>query len=396
VRAEFDCVIVGGGLVGTTAAVLLGKRGLSVAVLERRAKPTNATLNTDVRALVLAPASFRILEEAGLWSALTPLAEPIRHIRVQQRGRFGSVRLNADDAGLTALGYACPGDGLLQAQVAAAEAALGDAFHWATSYVSHTSGSDRVTVSAESNGQTFHFESRLLIAADGAESDVRRIANIDVERFDYQQQAIVSNLDTSAPLAHTAFERFTSAGPLALIPRGGASYVAVQVLDDESAMHAIAQPNDDYLKDLEIRFGGQLGTFSNLGPRHRHALVRRRALHIIAPRVALIGNAANTVHPNAAQGLNLGLRDAYALSQSIADRDPGAIETLERYVAYRTRDHASTLRTTDLLAQAFRSPLAAVACARGAAMAATAYVSPLRRRLIVEASGLGALARMHR
>lgn len=375
-------------------AVLLKRRGLSVALLERRAKPTLVSLNTDVRALVLAPASVRILEEAGLWPALVPLAEPIRHIRVQQRGRFGSVRLNAADVGRPALGYACPGDGLLQALVAAAEAALGDAFHWATSYVGHDSNPNRVLLSAESNGQTIHFESRLLIAADGAESGVRRGASITVERFDYQQQAIVANLHASAPLSYTAFERFTSAGPLALIPRGGASYVAVQCLDDESAMHAMAQSDDDYLADLEIRFGGQLGTFSNLGPRHRHALLRRRAAHIIAPRVALIGNAANTVHPNAAQGLNLGLRDAYGLSQAIADRDPGATETLDRFVAHRTRDHASTMRVTDLLAQTFRSPLAAVACVRGAALAATAYLAPLRRRLIVEASGLGALARM--
>lgn len=388
-------MIVGAGLVGATAATLLARHGLKVALLERRAAPVAGALDTDVRALVLAPASVQVLEQAGLWSAIAPQAETIETIHVQERGRYGALRMTAGEAGLDALGWACPADGLLQTLVTGAQQTPGVVLSWATRYVSHRLGDEQMLVSAVRNGVTETFSARLLVAADGAESDVRGAAGIGAGVFDYTQDAIVANVAVSAPQPHTAFERFTSRGPLAMIPRGDARYVAVQCLDQACAERACALSDSEYLALLARRFGTRLGALSDLGPRRRHALKRRQAAAITAPHLVLVGNAANTVHPNAAQGLNLGLRDAAALARVLeSGADPGAVETLSRYQALRQRDHANTVGFTDALAQAFRSPLGLVGCARRTALAAAACLPPLRHRLIVEASGLAALARM--
>ncbi len=394
--AEYDCVIVGAGLVGAAAAVLLAGRGFRVALLERRASPLKDALNADVRALVLAPSSVDVLEDAGMWSGIAARAEAIETIHIQERGSFGAVRLTAHEVGLRALGWACPADGLLQTLRAGAEANPNVTVHWATRYLGHHVSDDHMVITAEYDGASATFSARLLIGADGAESEVRSAAGIGADVFDYAQEAIVANVTVSAPQPRTAFERFTTRGPLALIPRGGAQYVAVQCLDTTAAEHAFELLDADYLALLTRRFGARLGSFTALGPRHRHALKRRRAAAIVGPRLVLIGNAANTVHPNAAQGLNLGLRDVAALAHVLEPgADSGAPAVLTRYRTLRKRDQANTVAFTDMLAQTFRSPLGLVACARRTALALAAGVSPLRHRLIVEASGLAALARLH-
>lgn len=389
-------MVVGAGLVGATLALGLARAGRRVVVLEQRPPPAAGGTPRDMRGLVLAPASVELLERLGAWSALRPLATPIRHIEVSERGRFGTVRLAAAEAGLEALGWACPADHLLETLAGAAAEALGAAWHGHSRYRAHVVENDGVSVHADGPGGPLELRARLLVGADGAESSVRTAAGIGLDVHVYGQTAIVANLAVAAPRADTAFERFTRRGPIAFIPRGGARYVSVQCLDDATAADALALDDQAYLALLERRFGRRLGALSALGPRHAHALVRRRAERLGAPRLALVGNAAHTVHPNAAQGLNLGLRDVAALLEALAQApDAGAPAVLDTYAAARVADCRRVLGFTDLLAQAFTSPLVPVGMARHAAMALLGCAPPLRRWLVEQASGLAVLPRGH-
>ena len=395
VQPEFDCVIVGAGLVGTTTAVALARTGCKVALVEQRPQRDPAEPDADVRALVLSPASARILDAFGLSSGLHGHTHPIEHIHVSDRGGFGSMRLSAAEVGLPALGWSCPADFLLQQSTAAARAALGERLYWSTRFVDCAMHATHVEIEVERAGQTVSLTTRLVIGADGAGSQVRAALGLAVERFDYGQTAVVANVAAERPEPACAFERFTGRGPIAMIPCGGRRYVSVQCLEHDAAAEAAALAAGPYVEMLARRFGTRLGALSEPGPRRAHALVRQRARTLVAGRGVVLGNAANTVHPNAAQGLNLGLRDAYALTQCLAGAtDAGEPARLARYARARVRDHRLTSGFTDVLAQSFRSPLFSVTLGRRVALTLAELSPSLKRRFVWEASGLAALARM--
>lgn len=385
--------MVGAGLVGTACALALVRAGRTVILIE--ARPAAPEPTGDARALVLAPASLAVLGELGLWGALAHRAHAITAILVSDRGGVLRAELDAASAGLDALGYACPADWLLHVQDAHAQEALGARFLRGAVYQGHRAGDDAVDVDyLDADGATRTARCALVVGADGGESAVRAGLGIDVERYDYGQSAVIAPIEVEQPVAGMAFEHFTSEGPLALIPQGGARYVSVQCLESARADAALAAGDAAYGAMLERRFGTRLGTIRVCGPRRAHALARQRARAITAPRAVLIGNAANTMHPNGAQGLNLGLRDVAALVHHVgASGDAGAPAVLDAYAAARTRDQRRTVGFTDLLAQGFRSPLGLVRGARRLALAALAACPPLKRALILEASGLAALAR---
>lgn len=394
-RPEFDCVIVGAGLVGAATATALSRQGLRVAVIEKRSRPVGRPgLNSDLRALVLSVSSQRILAHIGIWDRLSPHANRIRHIHVTDRGGFGAVRLDAGEAGLEALGWACPAGVLLHELLGAARDHLGEDLAWSTEFDGFDIHSDRVTVNATGRDGALRMVTRLLIGADGGDSVVRGALGIEIDAFDYAQTAIVADVEVEYPRADTAYERFTRQGPLAMIPLGGHRYVSVQCLDLESGAAALELDDGAYLAQLQRRFGWRLGEIADLGARRSHALWQRRARSLDAPRAVIIGNAANTVHPNAAQGLNLGLRDVAALALALSARpDPGDSLTLQTYAASRKADHARTSFLTDLLARSFRSSSSAVTAGRRVAMAVAEFVPVLKHRLITEATGLTVLAR---
>ncbi|MCZ6665456.1 MAG: FAD-dependent oxidoreductase, partial [Gammaproteobacteria bacterium] len=365
-RPEFDCVIVGAGLVGAATATALSRQGLRVAVIEKRSSPAEQpAVNSDLRALVLSVASQRILAHIGVWDRLSPHANRIRHIHVTDRGGFGAVRLDAGEAGLDVLGWACPADVLLHELLGAARDRLGEDLSWSTEFDGFDIHSDHVTVNAAGRNGASILSTRLLIGADGSDSDVRGALGIDIDAFDYAQAAIVANVEVECPREDTAYERFTRQGPLAMIPLGGRRYVSVQCLDLASGAAALELADGAYLAQLQRRFGWRLGEIADLGARRSHALWRRRARSLDAPRAVIIGNAANTVHPNAAQGLNLGLRDVSALALALSARpDPGDSLMLQTYARSRKADHARTSFLTDLLAKTFRSNSLAVTVGR--------------------------------
>ncbi len=393
-RPDCDCLVVGAGLVGSIAALTLAGRGLRVAVAERRGAPAQVS-GADVRALVLSAASVRILEDLGVWPRLAAQATAVREIRVSERGAFSRVTLSADDIGVPALGWTCAADALLAAFNAAVEEHRGITVHWGRRVSALTAAAAAADVALDGDGSVTGITARLVVGADGADSTVRGAAGIGLDRLSYGQQAVVAAVTVERPREYTAFEHFTRRGPLALLPVGGARYVSVQCLDEAAAGAALALDDADYCAMLERRSGGRVGRFSAPGPRRAHALVRQRARSLVAPRTVLIGNAANTVHPNGAQGLNLGLRDVAALAAALdGAADAGAESVLAAYGASRRGDQRAVGAFTHALAQGFTSGLPGIACARRAALALAATATPLRRHLLREASGLAALARI--
>ncbi len=350
----------------------------------------------DARALVLSTASVDILTQLELWPRLAPHATPIRHIRVSDRGGCGALTLSAADGGLEYLGWACPADVLLYELRAAAIASLGENVCWSTAYASHQARADHVEIHLQRGVETRSVRAALVIGADGNRSSLRNACGIKTDGYDYGQHALVAAVVAERPVEHTAFEHFTREGPLALIPCGGAHYVSVQCLHESRALAALTLDDESYGALLERRFGTRLGHLTVTGARRAHALVRQRARRIVAPRAVLIGNAANTMHPNAAQGLNLGLRDVATLAACLAaraDRDAGEMTLLDRYAAARAPDHRRTVGFTDLLAQGFRSRLWPLTLTRRLVMTLSDLSPATKQRFIQEASGLVALAR---
>ncbi len=389
---EFDAVVIGAGLVGSSAALALHRAGRSVLLFDPSPPPLAPA--GDARALVLSLASVEILTELGLWARVAPHATPIRHVRVSDRGGFGALELDAADGGLESLGWACPADILLYELRTAVVATLGVDACWSTRYSGHHVYPDRVEIELQHGDETRRVQAALLIGADGNRSPVRVACSIETDGYDYGQHALVAKVAVERPAEHTAFEHFTRQGPLAMIPCGGALYVSVQCLNETRAMAALTLDAGAYGAELERRFGARLGRITVQGARRAHGLVRQRARQVIAPRTVLIGNAANTMHPNAAQGLNLGLRDVATLAAGLgAAGDAGEPVLLERYAAARAPDHRRSVGFTDLLAQGFRSRLWPLTVTRRLALTLADLSPATKQRFIHEASGLAALAR---
>lgn len=390
---DCDVVVIGAGLVGSSAALALHRAGRSVLLLDPAPAPRQAPAG-DARVLVLSAASVEILTALGLWAPLALHAMPIRHIRVSERGSCGALLLNATDGGLDTLGWACPADLLLHTLRTAVDAALGERACWATRYSGHRSNANRVEVEWQHGDETHSVRAGLLVGADGHRSAVRLACAIKTDGYDYGQHALIAKIVVEHPVADTAFEHFTRAGPLAFIPCGGAQYVSVQCLPETRALTALHWDDDAYGAELERRFGARLGRIHVTSARRAHGLVRQRARQIIAPRTVLIGDAANTLHPNAAQGLNLGLRDVATLAACVGTAsDAGVATLLASYAAARRPDHRRILAFTDLLAQGFRSRLWPLRVTRRVVLGVADLSLLTKQGFIHEASGLAALAR---
>ena len=340
-----DVLIRGAGPVGCALALALRGSGLRVALLEA------ASASPAFRPLALSYASRLILERLGAWSGLA--VTPIDRILVSQAGSFGRTRLDAADAGVPALGYVTDYAGLL-AQLRA-----------------------KVQTTTEAAA------ARCIVHAEGAPQDAAGKR--------YAQDAIVALVHAEPPSTATAFERFTPEGPLALLPLAG-RYALIWSMRPERAERLMAASEADFLRELNTVAGVAMGR----GTRVEKRAVQPLALKVRGARVeaneVYIGNAAQTLHPVAGQGLNLGLRDAWDLAQALARApDPAAPATLARFAAQRRLDAGATIRMTDFLAAGFAGDNALLRAARGAALTAL-DIFPAPRRFFARRMIFGAAA----
>lgn len=392
-----DIAIVGGGPVGLALASQLLRTTPWRITLIDAATPARAA--RDPRAIALSHGSRQLLEQIGAWPVP---AQPIEHIHVSQRGRFGHVKLHHDDYGVPALGHVVKyGDlclALERALARAADAAPGRlerAFETRIDDIDQGEQRDRQenavvrltgTTHVDHEGLPIAYAARIVVQAEGGlfHQQAQRLSrNADAtRRRDYGQTAIIAHVTSTQPLPGWAWERFTDEGPLALLPHedhGITGYALVWCCAPEQAQRRLALSDAEFADELGQAFGTRIGRFTLVGKRHAFPLGLNAAPVTVNGRVAAVGNAAQTLHPVAGQGLNLGLRDAFALADSL--RAGCTPEALQAFASRHRLDRAMTIGITDLLPRVFGvgGPLAAHA--RGASLAALACVSPLKDAL---------------
>jgi 2-octaprenyl-6-methoxyphenol hydroxylase len=368
--SRLDVAIVGGGPVGSALAAWLGGRGLAVGVFESREAPS-----TDGRTLALSSATRESLERVQAWPAD---ATDIQSIHVSQRNGPGRTVIDAHDMGLAALG-ATVRFGALEAALHGALQRFDIPVHrgWTCEGIALAEDAARVTFAGRGS-----VEARLLVLADGG-ANASRIPGIAFQEKDYGQVAVVGLLATDRPHAGRAYERFTSEGPMALLPVG-ARMALVWTATPAEAQRLLALDEASFLRELQARFGDRAGRFTAIENRASFAL-RLRSVNVpTALRTAIIGNAAQALHPIAGQGLNLGLRDAAELADvvaAVAREEIGCAGMLDAYRRARRRDTGRGIAFTDLLVSTFASRSALVSLGRGAALAAFDLFPPARRML---------------
>jgi 2-octaprenyl-6-methoxyphenol hydroxylase len=380
--SDCDLAIVGGGLVGASLAVALAESPLRVVLIEAAAPPAS-TPAWDERCIALNDASRLIFQDYALWDAMRGEAEPILATHISEQGRFGTARFTAQDAGLDALGYNVPLR-TIGAALSARMAALPQLRLLQPARLEAVEpGAEATVLTIRTEGGTQRLSARLVAAADGARSAVRDLLGVSAERRDYAQHAVVSAVRLSRPHRGMAYERFTPEGPIALIPKPDDAASLVWTTPEAKVEAQLALADPEYLAAAQAAFGNRLGRFTALGRRWAFPLARVLSERLTAPRTVFIGNAAQSLHPVAAQGFNLGLRDVAALAGLIAQTaDPGAADLLAAYAGQRARDRGRVSSITDLMVRAFSNRLPFLAQARHWGLVAVDLAQPLRETVL--------------
>lgn len=356
-----DVAIVGGGLVGASLSIALQASNLSVALIESVAADAAAQPSFDDRTTALGNGTRKIFEALDLWRELAPTAAPITHIHVSDAGRYGFARLAADEHGLDAFGYVLTNRSIGAVLRRRLAQCAGLELRMPARCTRVEIFDDHALLETEPGARPL--KAKLVVAADGAQSQVRLAAGLPAEVEDYAQVAVIAHVAAARPADGTAYERFTPQGPFAVLPLADGHYGVVWTLAPDAATRVLALSDAEYLRALQAEFGWRVGRFLRVGQRSAYPLKLTRAQDIVGRRVVLIGNAAQGLHPVAGQGFNLGLRDAATLAEVLAAlpvsraagavTDAGAAAVLEEFRARRSADREGMLRFTDGLVKLF-------------------------------------------
>lgn len=373
-------LIVGGGPVGATLALTLQKSGVPVTILEARAK---GAAYQDQRALALSYGSRRILEKLGVWAKLDAQATAINTIHISQRGSLGRSLLKAQDHQLPALGYVLSYGALTKAL----DEVLADFTGVETLYEAEAThiqpSTDKASVTFNYQQQSQALSSALLVLADGGRS-LGDIPGIQRETKMYGHDALVTKVKTELPHENIAYERFTPMGPVALLPNGE-DFSLVWTGKAEEIEKIMQLDDETFLQQLHQHFGDRVGRFLSVGKRLTFPLKLSYLNPVTAPHLVVIGNAAQTMHPVAGQGFNVGLRDAYELAQQIAQTAPeawGQPAMMQSYQADRKTDTKRGLMFTDFLVNLFSNDIVGVSGLRGASLGVLDLLKPIKSRLV--------------
>ncbi|MES2740917.1 MAG: FAD-dependent monooxygenase [Pseudomonadota bacterium] len=364
-----DIAICGAGPVGMALAALLARRGVAPARVALIDAKSVAAASADPRSIALSYGSRQILEHIGAWPVP---ATAIHQIHVSRRGRFGRTVIGRDDHGLPALGYVCRYGDLVAALGAVCARLDLNALRPAR-VTARTATRDGWKLHIEHDGVARDLESAIVVQAEGG---LFGDQGERARRRDYRQSAVIAQVRASAMAPHRAFERFTDEGPLALLPQGE-DYALVWCVRPDTARHLLALDQAAFLARLQAAFGGRVGQFTAVGARLAYPL-GLSAEPADGARTVAIGNAAQTLHPVAGQGFNLGLRDAAVLAGLLAREASPAM--LSQFAALRRQDRQLTVGLTDTLARAFAHAGPAQALL-GASLAAIDLLPPARNLL---------------
>ncbi len=418
---HFDLIIIGGGMAGASLACALKNVAtdtpLKIAVVEAFELNTDSQPSYDDRTVALSYGSRCIFDSMGLWSSLEPYAEAINTIHISDRGHFGVTRISKEQEGVEALGYVLENRAIGQRLYAAMNDGQSDSSNDVTNDNSRVSSirlfcparltklqQDEKQVSVEIliNDKQQVLHGKLLVAADGNNSQVMQLLAIGSSRQSYDQVALITNVTPGKKHDNIAYERFTDTGPLAFLPMQQNRCSVVWTLSPEQADYLYALDEVDFLAQLQQRFGYRLGQFKKVGTRHIYPLFLQCATQMVHGRVAIIGNAAHSVHPVAGQGFNLALRDIALLSELIVEtrqtsNDIGQQAMLQEYARLREQDVKRVYRFTDTLVKTFSNAIRPLAHLRSLSLLLVDIIPDIKHQLARQSMGLnGRLTRLNR
>jgi 2-octaprenyl-6-methoxyphenol hydroxylase len=392
---HYDIVIVGGGMVGISLALLLAKQknaeGQSWKVLLIEAQslqgrePGACKASFDARSTALSWSSHNIFESLGLWSELKRSVSAITQIHVSDRGHVGLTRINAEDVDVKALGYVVENHwmgSILLNQLAATDVEIMSS----TKIDAITPLMSGMQLTLEGTGQII--QASLLVVADGLGSSTALKLGIMPKSSAYGQTGIIANITLEKPHGGVAYERFTDHGPMALLPltdfQGQPRSALVWTQPDDLAATLMAVDDAIFLQALQDRFGYRLGRFEQVGERVSYPLTLTTSSEQVRRHLVVIGNAAHALHPVAGQGFNLSLRDAATLASclqlELGGINVGALKTLQGYQQRQATDQANTLLFSDSLPKLFGQSVSVVALGRNCGLVAMDLLPGLRGR----------------
>jgi 2-octaprenyl-6-methoxyphenol hydroxylase len=388
---DVELVIAGGGLNGMLLGVACAGVGLEVAVIDRQDPAAMLDDRFDGRTSAIAYGSRLVFDGIGLWPEIAAEAEPIREIRVADDNSPLFLHYDHRELGEdTPLGYIVENRVLRRALFRRAEA-LPSLRLLAPRRLERSEPSAIGTAAVLADGE--RLRARLIAAADGKDSPLRREAGIRAVEWRYRQTGIVTTVAHARPHAGIAVEHFLPAGPFAILPMTGNRSSIVWTEEAELAPRLLELPAAEFAAELRARFGGFLGEIEPVGPCWAYPLSLMQAESYIARRLVLVGEAAHVIHPIAGQGLNIGIRDIAALAELIVDTrrlglDIGEDSVLEQYQRWRRPDALLLAAVTDGLNRLFSNTIEPIRLVRDVGLSIVNQLPPVKRLLMLHAMGM--------
>ncbi|GKW54772.1 2-octaprenyl-6-methoxyphenyl hydroxylase [Pseudoalteromonas sp. NCCP-2140] len=382
---QFDVVIIGGGMAGASCALGLkqSNKQLSIAVIEANEVSADYHPSFDDRSIALAQQSVQYLKSINAFDCQAPFAAAIKKVTVSDRGHFGKTHIDCQEYGHDALGYVVevnPFGRSLHQQLTRTDVSL----FCPDTVAKLEYQSDFANITLSSGEQ---LSAKLVVIADGAHSQSRKLANIEFNTRAYQQAAIIANIEVADGHHNHAFERFTEHGPMALLPMSNNRYSLVWCMEPEQIEHTMTLEDDAFLAALQKAFGYCGGSFSKVGMRASYPLVYGKAESLSSHRTVLIGNAGHAIHPIAGQGFNLGLRDVQLLCDMANRDDLGDYAFTRYYSQTRSKDITTVMTLTDSLVRLFSNSTRLLALGRSIGLFSMDLFSSLKTPLAKQLMG---------
>ena len=376
-----NIVIVGGGPVGMVLSLLLAKNDIASTVLEVRKQ---GAANQDTRALALSYGTRRILEKLGIWQSLSAYATAINTIHVSQKGSLGRSVLQATDYQQEALGYVLSYGALCTVLNAELQRFPMVKFIDEAQAEAITYDANQATIRYNRQFEVFQLNSQLAVLADGGRS-LEEAAGLKRETKEYGHDALITKVSAELPHSNVAYERFTPDGPMALLPNGDRDFSLVWTGKKALISPLLDLSDAEFLTQFHTQFGDRVGRFLTVEKRMTFPLKLSQLQEVNTPHLVVIGNAAQTMHPVAGQGFNVGLRDAEVLAQQILNTAAGGFGTKEMLAAYRASRKTDTkngLLFTDFLVNVFSNDILGFAKLRSTGLGLFDIFKPVKRHLV--------------
>ncbi len=386
---SFDVIIAGGAMAGATLALALDRLShgnMSVAVVEAYQANHQQHPGFDARSIALSHGTVEILRRFGLWQSLSSVATPINHIHVSDRTHAGMTDIDRRDVGVDALGYVVELADVGRIYAGQIDDSEAISLYCPLSITDIERSTERVVATLSDGSQ---IQSKLLVAADGAVSTCCEKIGLSLQEHNFNQVAVIANVVPSESHQGRAFERFTSHGPVALLPMSDNRMSLVWCLPPEEANDVLSLNDSDFLNQLQSAFGWRLGKLEKTGERSAYPLLLRYREQNVSHRFAIVGNAAQSLHPIAGQGFNLGIRDVASLVDEIVQADDvGSYSYLSKFKQRRENDRTSTINLTSGLVHLFSNDLIALRIGRNLGLMAMDNLPVLKTPLLRRTLGV--------